>query len=80
MPNIEQSEHVTRARVDDGQDILDQLDQLFKIRQAELDLDDQADRELYNHLDELSDHIKRTLQYVWEEQNQRDEREATREP
>ena len=80
MSNIEQSEHVTRARVDDGQDILDQLDQLFKIRQAELDLDDQADRELYNHLDELSDHIRRTLQYVWEEQNQRDEREATREP
>lgn len=80
MSNIEQSEHVTRARVDDGQDILDQLDQLFKIRQAELDLDDQAGRELYNHLDELSDHIRRTLQYVWEEQNQRDEREATREP
>lgn len=80
MPNMEQSEHLTRARVDDGQDILDQLDQLFKIRQAELDLDDQADRELYNHLDELSDHIRRTLQYVWEEQNQRDEREATREP
>jgi len=80
MSNIEQSEHVTRARVDDGQDILDQLDQIFKIRQAELDLDDQADRELYNHLDELSDHIRRTLQHVWEEQNQRDEREATREP
>ena len=80
MSNIEQSEHVTRAHVDDGQDILDQLDQLFKIRQAELDLDDQAERELYNHLDELSDHIRRTLQYVWEEQNQRDEREATREP
>lgn len=80
MSNIEQSEHVTRAHVDDGQDILDQLDQLYKIRQAELDLDDQAGRELYNHLDELSDHIRRTLQYVWEEQNQRDEREATREP